>query len=201
MLNAITVKWGKRHFKIEFDDYEQQLEDTTVGDLKERCHRLTGIDPGEIALSAYGAVMNNDKLPLGAYSIRPGSKVIMKVHKKPRSTQSGPIAPISSTEAATLAKLQDIQSRLSNTLIPDINAYEERVKAFVQPGDEKARKKLLDYGIYLGEQLMQILFQLDGILVEPGFETARQARKSGVKTAQTLLDRVDGIKGSIKNFS
>ncbi|KAL0075629.1 hypothetical protein J3Q64DRAFT_1646835 [Phycomyces blakesleeanus] len=82
MTNSITVKWGKRHFKIEFDDYEQQLEDTTVGDLKQRCHRLTGINTTEISLSAYGAVMNNDKLPLGAYSIRPGSKVIMKVHKK-----------------------------------------------------------------------------------------------------------------------
>jgi hypothetical protein len=82
-----------------------------------------------------------------------------------------------------------------------INEYEHEVGKFVQSRnqDPKAKKKLLEMGMYLSEKLMQALLALDGIQCQPGFHTARQKRKEGVNLAQDLHDRVDQIKAILKN--
>ncbi|KAI9260609.1 hypothetical protein BDA99DRAFT_439731, partial [Phascolomyces articulosus] len=63
----------------------------------------------------------------------------------------------------------------------------------------KEQQKLHEYGIYLNEQLMNILFEFDGIICGPEFEKARYQRKEGVKQSQALLDKVDNIKTLVKN--
>lgn len=81
--------------------------------------------------------------------------------------------------------------------------YEQEVGKFIssKQQDPKIKKKLQDMGAYLAEKLMQTLFALDGIQCQPGFHTARQKRKEGVNLAQDLHDRVDQIKGLLKNAS
>lgn len=54
-------------------------------------------------------------------------------------------------------------------------------------------------GAYIGEQLMHVLFDLDGFICGPDNLNARQARKEAVKSAQALLDKVDEIKSVVKN--
>jgi hypothetical protein len=63
---------------------------------------------------------------------------------------------------------------------------------------EKEHKKQVYTGAYLGEQLMHILFDLDGISCGQDV-VARQARKDAVNAAQALLDKVDELKSLVKN--
>lgn len=102
-----------------------------------------------------------------------------------------------------LSRIQAATSKLIETIVPDIDAYEQKVKNYIsgasEAKDHKQQKKLVDYGTWLNEQLMHILFDFDGILCDSSFERARQERKSGVHQCQALLERVDNIKALIKS--
>lgn len=63
----------------------------------------------------------------------------------------------------------------------------------------KEKKKHLYMGSYLGEQLMHVFFELDAFVCGPDNLNARQMRKELVKTAQSLLEKVDEIKSLVKN--
>lgn len=93
-------------------------------------------------------------------------------------------------------------SRIKQNISPDVDSYEKRVNSFATQTekDAKDQKKLVDYGIFLVEQLMQTLFDLDGIVCTDGMDALRQKRKEGVKLAQALLDRVDRIKAKAKEL-
>ncbi|KAF7722233.1 hypothetical protein EC973_003514 [Apophysomyces ossiformis] len=206
--STVEVKWASRRFPVEFS--QDEFQHATVADLKRKCEQVTDIDPSTMKLLAYGAVMKDDNALLGIYGVRPGSTVrlmgLVKVFKKEKEgfsrlsyvqfkkkrdqghqTQGG--------EKAVLSKLEGIHTKLSKELVPDISDYEHKVKSYLSDPhrDSKQHRKLADYGVYLGEQLMKILFELDGIVCTD-FDTARQERKRGVNTAQALLDRVDQIK-------
>lgn len=49
---TIEVKWQGRRFNVEFDDSE--LETATVHDLKDKCQKITNIEPSRMKLLAYG---------------------------------------------------------------------------------------------------------------------------------------------------
>lgn len=49
---TIEVKWQGRRFNVEFDDSE--LETATVHDLKDKCQKITNIEPARMKLLAYG---------------------------------------------------------------------------------------------------------------------------------------------------
>ena len=102
-----------------------------------------------------------------------------------------------------LSRIQAATTKLTETIVPDIDAYEQRVKDYMtgpmNTKDTKQQRKLVDYGTWLNEQLMHILFDFDGILCDSSFEKARQQRKSGVHQCQELLERVDNIKALIKS--
>ncbi|CDH52022.1 predicted protein [Lichtheimia corymbifera JMRC:FSU:9682] len=199
---TIEVKWQGRRFNVEFDDSE--LETATVHDLKDKCQKITNIEPARMKLLAYGAVMKNDSLSLNTYGIRSGSKVILM------ATPAADTANVDSTSAKSqedqvLSRIQAAISKLTEEIVPDIDAYEQRVKEYMSAGgasdakDPKQQRKLVDYGTWLNEQLMHILFDFDGILCDSSFEKARQQRKSGVHQCQALLERVDNIKALIKS--
>lgn len=101
-----------------------------------------------------------------------------------------------------IVQLDDLISRIQQKISPDVDDYEKRVNSFISQTekDTKDQKKLIDYGIYLVEQLMQTLFDLDGVVCTEGMDALRQKRKEGVTLAQALLDRVDRIKAKAKEL-
>ncbi|ORY93898.1 hypothetical protein BCR43DRAFT_349296 [Syncephalastrum racemosum] len=181
MAATIEVKWGKRRFQV---DYEP---DMTVKDLKAKCERVTGLHT--MKLLAYGAVMKDESQPLSTYGLRPGAKVMLLA--------SHPTAEKKEEGNPVLELVQGATNKLAQQIAPDVDQYEQRV--LDAPQDPKARQKLTEYGIYLNEQLMNILFELDGILCGQD-EKARHQRKAGVQTAQALLERVDSIKAQLKRM-
>jgi hypothetical protein len=100
-----------------------------------------------------------------------------------------------------LEQLQKIQDKIDTDITPQVRKYEKTVKEFLNQSSktEKEKKKQIYMGAYLGEQLMHVLFDLDGFACGPNNLNARQARKEAVKKAQYLLDTVDEIKSVVKN--
>ncbi|CAO0789878.1 unnamed protein product [Mucor circinelloides] len=249
----LEIKWNGKRFPIDFSS-AKELEQTTVKELKQICGRITGVSPRDMKINAFGALMNNDDMPLSVYGLRPGCYVTLKVikHKKSASreekphhhhghnhhketlsnkqAQRGPTppplpnrstptssapaksspspAPSASSqelqgEAVLLEQLQKIQDKIDSDITPQVRKYEKTVKEFLnQPTKtDKEKKKQIYMGAYLGEQLMHVLFDLDGFTCGPDNLHARQARKEAVKSAQSLLDTVDEIKSVVKNVA
>ncbi|KAI9490383.1 hypothetical protein BDB00DRAFT_790424 [Zychaea mexicana] len=144
------------------------------------------------------AVMKNDQERLISYGVRDGSKVILMAAPA-KATEGVP----GGAEGQLLAMIGAITEKLNGRIMPEIDSYEKRVKEFMSRAPEqkeaKEQKKLVDYGTYLNEQLMNILFDFDGILCGPEYEKARNQRKEGVRQGQALLDKVDNIKALVKN--
>ncbi|KAI9481702.1 MAG: hypothetical protein EXX96DRAFT_567722 [Benjaminiella poitrasii] len=222
MSSVLVVKWNDKSFPIEFEN-SQALEQTSVGELKSYCQRVTGLEPSEMDMYAFGALMSHNELPLNVYGVRSGCNVMLKATKKRHHHASkekhsktqhdnDPDNPfrdpsptienrISKDEARLLDQLVKIQSKLDSDVAPQVRTYEQNVKTFLnQPIKTDAEKKKQIYmGAYLGEQLMHVLFDLDGFICGPDNLHARQSRKEIVKSAQTLLDKVDEIKAILKN--
>ncbi|KAL9539936.1 hypothetical protein MBANPS3_009981 [Mucor bainieri] len=250
----LEIKWNGKRFPVEFSS-AKELQQTTVKELKQICERITGVNPKDMKINAFGALMNNDDMPLSVYGLRPGCYVTLKVSKhkkatdreeKPHhqhgnhhhketpsnkqaqrdppplpnrstSTTSAPAqpspaqpapAPAASSpelqgEALLLDQLQKIQDKIDKDITPQVRKYEKTVKEFLnQPTKtDKEKKKQIYMGAYLGEQLMHVLFDLDGFACGPDNLNARQARKEAVKSAQALLDTVDEIKSVVKNVA
>ncbi|KAI8637047.1 hypothetical protein BD408DRAFT_425214 [Parasitella parasitica] len=120
------------------------------------------------------------------------------------SSSSPPITTQESQdEALLLEQLQKIQDKIDQDITPQVRKYEKTVKEFLNQltKTEKEKKKQIYMGAYLGEQLMHVLFDLDGFTCGPNNLNARQARKEAVKSAQSLLDTVDEIKQAVKNVA
>ncbi|KAI8149382.1 hypothetical protein BJV82DRAFT_573720 [Fennellomyces sp. T-0311] len=189
----VEVKWAGKRFQLEFS--QEQLETATVKDLKDKCYESTHVDPARMKLMAYGAVMKNNEQRVSTYGVRDGSKLILMA--APAKADEVPGA----AEGQLLAQISETTKKLNEKIVPDIESYERRVKEFVSktaPKQPKEQQKLVEYGVYLNEQLMQILFDFDKVVCGVEFEKARQQRKEGVRQCQALLDKVDSIKALVK---
>ncbi|KAI8333533.1 hypothetical protein BC941DRAFT_516041 [Chlamydoabsidia padenii] len=198
MRSQIEIKWQGRTFPVDIN--EEDLDTCTVLDLKEKCHRFTGLPVENMKLLAYGAVMKNNNLPLGHYGIRPGAKLRLMGSNTDKIEQVNKLVTNNKTPAAERQSVEDLQrilDKLKHTIVPDIDAYESQVKTHNLSGQAKD-DKLITKGLYFAEILMQLLFEFDGVKCNPGFDHARQLRKEGVNTAQELLDKVDRLRNSIK---
>jgi hypothetical protein len=104
-----------------------------------------------------------------------------------------------SEEEHVIERLENIKTKISSDIAPNVQQYEKDIKEFLlnDSKTEKDKKKQVCMGASLGEQLMHILFDLDGVTCKQDFLDARQIRKETVKTAQMLLDRVDEIKSVV----
>ncbi|KAI9322488.1 hypothetical protein BX666DRAFT_2108991 [Dichotomocladium elegans] len=211
----IEVKWGSSRFKVDFADGE--FEDTTVYSLKTKLQSITHLAIDKMKLLAYGVVMKDDQAPLTAYGIHSGSKMLLMGTKgslpQARAMTNNnnadddhnraAVSAHKSNEDEILVRIRQVTTKLSGDIQPDIEQYEHRVKQFIMspsPRDPKEQKKLVDYGNYLNEQLMRTLFAFDGILCDAELEQARQERKRGVQQCLILQEKVDDIKGTIKNI-
>ncbi|KAI8066446.1 hypothetical protein BC940DRAFT_302875 [Gongronella butleri] len=193
----ITISWNTRKFQVALT--EEEWDTCTVRDLKEKCHRITAIPLEQIKLLAYGAVMKKDDAPLSQYGVREGSQLRLLASKGEQ--QQGLKTKLE--EKTTLAELERIQAKLTDTLLPEIEAYQKEVQAHNSSASSRAddaddaKHKLITRGLYFGEVLMQVLFEFDGVACSPTFEKSRLMRKEGVKVSQELLERVDRIRDSI----
>ncbi|KAF1799512.1 hypothetical protein V8B55DRAFT_1590312 [Mucor lusitanicus] len=242
MSASLEIKWNGKRFPVEFSSVKE-LEQTTVKELKQICERITGVNPRDMKINAFGALMNNDDMPLSVYGLRPGCYVTLKVtkHKKPASQEEKPHhhhgnhhhkeapsnkqtqrappplpnrstptafapaqaqpaqpaaqqAPTASSpelqgEALLLNQLQKIQDKIDKDITPQVRKYEKTVKEFLnQPSKtDKEKKKQIYMGAYLGEQLMHVLFDLDGFACGPNNLNARQARKEATLLMKSNL--------------
>ncbi|ORE02047.1 hypothetical protein BCV72DRAFT_339002 [Rhizopus microsporus var. microsporus] len=208
----IEIKWHGKRFPIEFNSIDD-LKRTTVKELKTYCSQMTGIEPDRIKLLVFGAVMNNDDMPLSIYGVRSRCSITLKtsqhnthenkdskeattdkqhqVHKSNRSSE----------EDHAIERLENIKTKINSDIAPKVQQYEKDIKEFMlnDSKTEKDKKKQVYMGAYLGEQLMHILFDLDGVTCKQDFLDARQIRKETVKAAQMLLDRVDEIKSVVRS--
>ncbi|KAI7899196.1 uncharacterized protein BX663DRAFT_521759 [Cokeromyces recurvatus] len=223
MSAVLQVKWNGKYFPLEFET-TKQLEQTQVKELKSYCQRITGIHPSNMAIYAFGALMNNDDLSLNVYGIRNGCYVILKTRKGPhphpqrnhskeknlqtKTQHHGPNdasnkETISKDEAVLLEQLDNIKNKITNDITPQVRTFEKDVKEFMSQSKktDKEKKKQIYTGAYLGEQLMHVLFDLDGFVCGPDNLQARQSRKEAVKSAQMLLDKIDEIKSVVKNVA
>ncbi|RCH86044.1 hypothetical protein CU098_001804, partial [Rhizopus stolonifer] len=104
-------------------------------------------------------------------------------------------------EQVTIERLETIKKEIDIDIAPQVKEYEKDIKEFMTQTikTEKEKDKQIYKAAYLGEQLMHILFNLDGISCGQDFLEARRLRKEAVKVAQTLLDKVDDIKSILKS--
>lgn len=100
MTTELQVKWERHRYLVEFPT--EKFAKVTVRDLKEKCHRFTGIDPANMKLLAYGgmyffhyacrnlcgpnieyhlALMKDENKTLSSYGLSAGSKVILMASK------------------------------------------------------------------------------------------------------------------------
>ncbi|KAI8976510.1 hypothetical protein BDB01DRAFT_838032 [Pilobolus umbonatus] len=186
---SIDIRYDGKQFPLEFEN-KQQLESTTVRELKELCEKVTGVH--DLKLSAFGVLMKHEDGPLKQYHIRPGCFIVMKKLKKTQQQTE--------EESKLIQHLDDIQKKIE-TLTPQVRHYEKSVHAYHQLPEKtyKEKKKHIYMGAYLSEQLMHVLFDLDGILCGQRVH-ARELRKERVKEAQQLLDKVDEIKSIVKHI-
>ncbi|CAO3673465.1 unnamed protein product [Umbelopsis ramanniana] len=198
----IELKWKGHKYDVNFDEFPNGLEQATLGDLKEKCKRITGVPVNAMKLLASGAVMKDDSSPLSLYGLRAGSKILM-LGQRPNAKQTEQTASGNPEEASLVTRIQHIMQEVNHDFVAKIKEYEQDVGKFMSSGqqDPRVKKKLQDTGAYLSEKLMQALFALDGIQCQPGFHTARQKRKESVNFAQDLHDRIDQIKGLLKTAS
>ncbi|CAO3689642.1 unnamed protein product [Umbelopsis vinacea] len=200
--SELELKWKGHKYNVHFDEFPNGLEQATLADLKEKCKRITGVPVNAMKLLASGAVMKDESSPLSLFGLRPGSKVLL-LGTRPNEKQTEQTASGNPEEASLISRIQQIIGEVGNKFQKQMIEYEQEVGKFIssKQQDPKLKKKLQDMGAYLAEKLMQTLFALDGIQCQPGFHTARQKRKEGVNIAQDLHDRVDQIKGLLKNAS
>ncbi|CAO3695430.1 unnamed protein product [Rhizopus stolonifer] len=206
MSAILKVFWKGKEFPVEYSNV-QELYQATVKDLKEYCSRVTGIESHKINLLAFGAVMNNDDIQLKAYGIRPESQIMLRVknigQKGSNERESNRINQTERTkeEQVTIERLETIKKEIDIDIAPQVKEYEKDIKEFMTQTikTEKEKDKQIYKAAYLGEQLMHILFNLDGISCGQDFLEARRLRKEAVRVAQILLDKVDGIKSILKS--
>ncbi|KAI7870167.1 hypothetical protein BDF14DRAFT_1775253 [Spinellus fusiger] len=202
-MTHLPIQWEKRHFQLSYPDLET-LESVTVGDVKNKCSTVTGVPVEAMTLFVHGAIMNNDQLSLQKYSYRPGSKIILNTVFKSKHSPTKDKAHPYTSDALTLKILGVTQTRLEATLTVAVDAFEKAVREYLEsktPKDTEAPaetnqhqlKALQRKALEWGEQLMQVLFDLDEISMRPGFDVARQKRKQAVTTTQALIDRVDAM--------
>jgi hypothetical protein len=53
MSAILEIKWNGKRFPIEFRN-AKELEGTSVKDLKSICQRITGVDPENMKINAFG---------------------------------------------------------------------------------------------------------------------------------------------------
>lgn len=53
MSAILEVKWNGKRFPLEFES-AQDLQQTTVKELKSLCQRITGADPSTMKINAFG---------------------------------------------------------------------------------------------------------------------------------------------------
>ncbi|KAI8880751.1 hypothetical protein K501DRAFT_157249, partial [Backusella circina FSU 941] len=123
----IDVKWHNKKFPVEFSN-QAELDATTVKQLKEYCQRMTGLETKEMKLSVFGAVMNNDNMPLNVYGIRPGCYITLKQkkhhhrddhhqeQKQPKQVEQ----PIHNNKNPLLDNLTAIQTKIKQELTPQV---------------------------------------------------------------------------------
>ncbi|KAG1468097.1 hypothetical protein G6F56_004036 [Rhizopus delemar] len=194
MSAILKVFWQGKEFPVEYSNV-QELYQATVKDLKGYCSRVTGIESHKINLLAFGAVMNNDDMQLKAYGIRPESRIMLRESNRINQTER------TKEEQVTIERLETIKKEIDIDIAPQVKEYEKDIKEFMTQTikTEKEKDKQIYKAAYLGEQLMHILFNLDGISCGQDFLEARRLRKEAVKVAQTLLDKVDDIKSILKS--
>ncbi|KAL0089392.1 hypothetical protein J3Q64DRAFT_1728409 [Phycomyces blakesleeanus] len=183
---TIELKWSSKRFTFQFED-ENELEKTTVRELKAKCQKVTEVKSDFIKLLANGAVMRNDEMTLADYNIRDRAKVMMMGSLQKNKKESH--------EQEVLIKLQSIRPKIGRALAA-LEDYQLTVEGYLVKAERDVKKteRLLYHGRGLGEELMQILMQLDTLLCESLSQAIRQERKDNVNTVQGLLDRLDNIK-------
>lgn len=77
----------------------------------------------------------------------------------------------------------DVKLARIKSIVEKTEGIENKITEFVDPAQNK------NY-LYISETLMKILLDLDTVDSE-GFDSVRKARKEGVKTVQTLVDKLE----------
>ncbi len=204
----IEIAHGKSRYHIPFPPDSIQ-KTATVGDLRVSCVELTHCPAEQIGLLFRGkSLVDNGEL-LKNVGMKSGSKVLCMASKhnhhgsthnktvdgEPRSKSLGNSGPGGSSKPVRV-KVSPLEA-LDTLMITIREELEPGVIEFTAhpPLDIKRRREEHDR---LAELLLQKLFALDGIhtpeeIAEAEKEVLRNKRKDGVRFAQGLLDRVDGI--------
>lgn len=53
MSASLEIKWNGKRFPVEFSSVKE-LEQTTVKELKQICERITGVNPRDMKINAFG---------------------------------------------------------------------------------------------------------------------------------------------------
>ncbi|KAI8140479.1 hypothetical protein BJV82DRAFT_622764 [Fennellomyces sp. T-0311] len=192
--NTIHLYWNKQHFDVVFKT--PTLDHALLKDLKLKCKTLTGVPVAAMKLSVSGANLKDDTATLVSCGIRAGSTVVLTGDKADKQTVVQETTSGSEEEYGLIVRIGKVVDPIKATMEKDIADFDAFVDNSTSTDGDK--KIMQDKGIYLSEKLMQALITLDGVECPPGFDTARQRRREGVRLLQKLLEQVDQTRAKVK---
>ncbi|KAI9488385.1 hypothetical protein BDB00DRAFT_884866 [Zychaea mexicana] len=164
-------------------------------------------------LSVSGANLKDDTATLYSCGIRAGSTVVLTGEKvdvrsddeDDKQAVEQQTASGNPEEYGLIVRIGKVVDPIKATMEQDIDnfrsfVHEQQQQSTSAAVDETTKKTMQDKGIYLSEKLMQALITLDGVECPPGFDTARQKRREGVRLLQKRLEQVDEVRAIVKTL-
>jgi len=170
----------------------------TLGILKAHLTAQTGVPYEELKLISNGFILRDERLPLGHYGLRDGSKLTLvsptssgdkagsRLPPPPPAEAAAP--PEEESEASIAARIDAVLAGVTTTLLPDVEAFCAHQPPPSSPSEARGKTQKR-----LAELLLRALLNLDGISVPS--EESRKKRKEAVGVVQKALDRVDAAAG------
>ncbi|KAL7753721.1 hypothetical protein RI367_000652 [Sorochytrium milnesiophthora] len=199
---AITLTYARQRLDIEVP--AEDFARVPLRSLQSRASDFTGIPPERIKLLFAGGIMRNLDLPLSAYGIGPGAKIMVMGSKESADdappTASNGQSDTSAAETKLAANIAALVDTALEPLQPRLAVFERMMEGLPQRSSltEQQLKDLRYQQAFLAEKLMQGLLSVDGVHVPHEFATARETRRAAVKKLQGLLDKVDALGQKLK---
>ncbi|KAL0637367.1 hypothetical protein Q9L58_003700 [Maublancomyces gigas] len=199
----VSIKHGQKEFKLTYPVNAITGGTVSVGDMRERCSGLTGVDTDRISLVCAGKNLKDNSATLKSLGIGHAARILLmgstapvpsdpasdsaaKSKKKKKKSGAKKVATTPEPElrkATPMEKIEAVWDGIVANLMPLMDEFMNS-----PPADAVKRA---DTHRRLSETMMGELLKLDS--VESGEPDVRARRKGVVKDIQKVLDGLDRV--------